>query len=86
MCIRDRSLGKELSALMRKGELEAMPALVPDALFEEIAVIASPGELPKKLRERYEGVLDRVSLYFPLAKGADEGEWKGFVDAFRAAA
>ena len=80
------SLGKELSALMRKGELDSMPALVPDALFEEIAVVASPSELPKVLRQRYEGVLDRVSLYFPLAESADESEWKGFVDSFRVAA
>ena len=79
-------LGKQLSALMRKGELGAMPALVPDELFEQIAVVASPSELPAKLRERYEGVLDRVSLYFPLPEGADVEDWKGFVNTFRATA
>lgn len=78
-------LGKQLSALMRKGDMEAMPALVPDELFEQIAVVASPSELPRKLRERYEGVLDRVSLYFPLPEGANVHEWKEFVDQFNAA-
>ncbi len=70
------SLGKELSDLMRKGEMAAMPKLVPDALMEEIAVVASPSELPAKLRQRYEGVLQRVSLYFPIPEGSPEAEWQ----------
>ena len=79
-------LGKALSALMRKGELDKMPALVPDEFFEQIAVVASPSELPGQLRKRYQGVLDRVSLYFPLPQSAPEAEWTSFVDTFRAAA
>ena len=80
------SLGVELSALMRKGDMAAMPKLVPDALMEEVAVTASPSELPAKLRQRYEGVLQRVSLYFPIPTDAPEGKWRAFVAAFRAAA
>ena len=80
------SLGKELSALMRKGDFAAMPTLVPDALLEEIAVVATPAELPGKLRQRYEGVLQRVSLYFPIPEQAPEAAWQQFVDTFRAAA
>ncbi len=79
-------LGRELSELMRRGEFEAMPQRIPEALLAEIAVIASPAELPGKLRQRYEGLLQRVSLYFPLPPGAPEADWKRFVDAFRAAA
>jgi hypothetical protein len=65
---------------MRKGDMEAMPKLVPDALFDQIAVVAPTNELGTVLRERYEGVLDRVSLYFPLPQGAPQDQWKGFVD------
>ena len=79
-------IGKELSALMREGEFEAMPRLVPDSLVEEVAVVAPPGEVPAALRRRYEGLLDRVSLYFPFPEGAPESDGKRFVDAFRAAA
>jgi len=79
-------LGKQLSDLMRKGEMAAMPKLVPDALMEEIAVVASSSELPAKLRQRYEGVLQRVSLYAPIPEGAPEAAWQQFVTAFRAAA
>ena len=79
-------IGKELSALMRRGELAAMPRLVPDALLEEVAVVAPPAGVPAALRRRGEGLLDRVSLYFPIPEGAPEAKWRGFVDAFRAAA
>ena len=79
-------LGKALSDLMRKGDMAAMPKLVPDALMEEIAVVASPSELPAKLRQRYEGVLQRVALYFPIPPDASEAIWQQFVTAFRAAA
>lgn len=79
-------LGKQLSDLMRQGDFAAMPTLVPDALLEEVAIVASPSELPTKLRQRYEGVLERVSLYFPIPQGAPEAEWTQFVETFRAAA
>jgi probable F420-dependent oxidoreductase len=79
-------IGKELSNLMRRGELEAMPKLVPDALLEDVALVASPAALPTQLRQRYDGILQRVSLYFPLPEGTPEAQWKAFVDTFRAAA
>jgi hypothetical protein len=70
---------------MRKGDFAAMPKLVPDALLEAVAVVATPSELPVRLRQCYEGVLQRVSLYFPIPAAAPEDEWRQFVDAFRAA-
>ena len=57
-----------------------------EPLLEEVAIVASPSELPTKLRQRYEGVLERVSLYFPIPQGAPEAEWTQFVETFRAAA
>jgi hypothetical protein len=71
---------------MRKGDLVAMPKLVPDALLEAVAVVATPSELPIRLRQRYEGVLQRVSLYFPMPTAAPEDEWRQFVSTFRTAA
>ena len=61
-------IGKELSALMRQGEFDAMPRLVPDSLVEDVAVVAPPAEVAAALRRRYEGLLDRVSLYFPFPR------------------
>ena len=41
-------IAKELSALMRQGELGAMPRLVPDALLEEVAIAVPPAEVPAR--------------------------------------
>ena len=78
------SVARELSALARKGEWAAMPRLVPDDFLEHVAVVAKPADLPKALRSRYDGVLQRVSLYFPIRAGESEATWKKFSDAFRA--
>jgi len=78
-------LGKELSDLVRRGEFEAMIKRVPDALMDEVALAAEPGQLGAALRRRYDGVLQRLSLYFPLPLGAPEERWRAFVAAFRAA-
>ena len=78
-------IAKELSALARSGEWAAMPKLIPDALLEQIAVIAKPKDLAAAIRRRYDGVLDRVSLYFPIRASDGEETWKSFVSAFRAA-
>ena len=78
-------IAHELSALARSGGWKEMPKLIPDALLEQIAVIAKPSELPGAIRRRYEGLLNRVSLYFPIRASDGEETWKSFVAAFRAA-
>ena len=78
-------LGKELSDLMRRGEFAAMPGQVPDELLEAVTVSARFDELGAMLRRRYQGLIDRVSLYFPMPEGAEEAPWRAFVEAFRAA-
>jgi probable F420-dependent oxidoreductase len=77
-------VGIELSALARCGEWFKMPKRVPDALVELIAVVAKPSELARALRQRYDGVLDRISLYFPFLAEESPTDWKAFLDAFRA--
>ncbi|MCA8927057.1 MAG: TIGR03617 family F420-dependent LLM class oxidoreductase [Alphaproteobacteria bacterium] len=76
-------IAKELSALVRQGEFEAMARLVPDALLDAIAISAAPADLGRALRERYEGVLDRVSLYFPIQATDTDAGWQRFVRDFK---
>ena len=79
------ALGLELSKLARAGEWEAMAKKIPDALLELIVVVAPPSQLAAKLKARYAGLLERVSLYYPLPPQHPEPRWRGFVDDFRAA-
>lgn len=76
-------IAKELSALVRQGEFEAMAKLVPDSLMDAVAIAAAPHDLGQALRGRYQGVLDRVSLYFPIQANDPDARWRQFVQSFR---
>jgi probable F420-dependent oxidoreductase len=77
-------LGRRLGGLMREGRLDEMGPLVPDALLEEIVVFAPPAELGTRLRARYEGVLDRISLYSTLGGEGSFDQWPALVSAIHA--
>lgn len=75
-------VGKQLSALMRSGEMAKMPALVPDTLMEAVAISGSFAELPGALHARFgEDLVDRASLYTAVDRGADEETWARFTRA-----
>ncbi len=78
-------VAKQLSVHARQGEWDQMSKLITDDLIDKIAVVAKPSELPKAIKQRYTGIFDRVSLYFPIRAGEAEETWKNFVTAFRAA-
>lgn len=78
-------LSKQFNGLMREGKAEEMARLVPDALLEEVAVICPPAELGSRLRERYDGVLDRISLYMTMTGEAGFDRWDELIATVHAA-
>ncbi len=56
-----------------------MGGLISDGMLDEFAVVAPPDQLARRVRERYEGLLDRVSYYFPFEPGANEALWRDAV-------
>ena len=77
-------VGKRLSALMREGRFDEMPALVSDRLLDAVAVSESDGDFAKSLRARYSGELvQRVALYEGVPPDADERQWHAFVESIR---
>jgi probable F420-dependent oxidoreductase len=66
----------ELKALAAGGKWQDMPALITGEMLDRFALRASWAELPDKLRQRYSGLLDRVSYYFPLVPGENEAGWR----------
>ena len=50
-------------------------------MLGEFAVIGKRDEVPGLLRAKYEGVLDRVSLYMPFVPGTDDDWWQEVVNA-----
>ena len=55
---------KELSGLARERRFAEMPALVPDALLDTVAVSAEPAGVGEAIRARYPG--DLVQRRLPL--------------------
>jgi probable F420-dependent oxidoreductase len=54
-----------LTEMSRRGEWQAMADLITDEMLDTFATRGAVGELPALLQQRYEGLLDRVSLYVP---------------------
>jgi len=78
-------LGKQLNGLMRESKFDEMAAAIPDALLEEVAIICPSAELGARLRERYDGVLDRVSLYMAMTGDAGFNRWDELIATIHAA-
>jgi hypothetical protein len=58
-------LNARLHQLMAAGDREGLVAAVPDELLDEFAVRADTWEdVAVTARKRYEGIADRISLYF----------------------
>ncbi len=79
-------IGEQLSMLAARGKWDEMPKQISDEMLQQFAVISDgPDELPAKLMERYDGLLDRVNFYMPFQPGEDTTRWKNAVAAFKRA-
>ena len=57
-------LSDRLHALMMRGDVEAMAAMIDDEMLQEFAVVAgSWEEAVVEIRRRYDGLLDRIGIY-----------------------
>ena len=56
----------QLNTLLRRNRWNEMHTLISDDMLNHFAVIAPPDELAYRVRERYDGMLDRVGFYFPF--------------------
>ena len=64
-------LGPQLNAMSKQGRWDDMTGLVTDEIVDAFAVRGSPDEIPDKIEERCEGLIDRVTLYMPYALSDD---------------
>ena len=76
-------VGQQLSALASRGRWAEMGAWVSDEMVETFSTRASPGDLPQALRERYEGLAQRLALYLPFSGGALDS-WSHLIEVIHA--
>jgi probable F420-dependent oxidoreductase len=66
-----------------RGKWNEMPALITDEMVEIFAVRGSWAELPGKVLQKYSGLLDRVSYYFPFRPGENDDGWRATIAGFK---
>ncbi len=72
-----RSLQKKSIA----GDWEGMAREISDEMLDEFAIIGTYPELAEKILKKYDGVVDRLSLYDCLPAPGEEKEWRPIVKA-----
>jgi probable F420-dependent oxidoreductase len=73
----------QLKSLAARGGWTEMPSLITDEMLERFALRGSWAELPAKVLRKYDGLLDRVSYYFPLLPGQNEDGWRATIAGFK---
>jgi probable F420-dependent oxidoreductase len=74
------AVGEQLSQLAAQQRWNEMPALVSAEMLEAFAVEASPQQLSLALRERFDGLLDRVGIYsLPFHPGQHDDLWRRLI-------
>ena len=54
-----------------------MPGLITDEMLAQFVVIAdNADDLAEGLKQRYEGLADRITLYIPYVPGDKDDFWK----------
>jgi probable F420-dependent oxidoreductase len=69
----------QLSALAARGQWADMAELISDDVLGEFAVVCSAAELPAALRERYQGLVERLGIYIPFMPGERDEFWKNLL-------
>ena len=77
------SISPELHAKSLADDWKGMAGLITDEMMDEVAVSGTYETIGGKLRERYEGLLDRISLYQPYEVNVEDNKFRTVVTQFR---
>jgi len=71
----------ELHTLSRRGAWDDMAGLIDDEMLDAFAVVGTPDTIAAKVRSRFDGLIDRFSVYAPSGIGADR--WAEILAGFK---
>jgi probable F420-dependent oxidoreductase len=74
-----QDVGEKLGELARNKKWDEMPDLITDEMLHAFAIEAAPDEVGPALKERYEGLIDRVALYVPFVPGERDDFWRAII-------
>ena len=73
----------ELKAKAARGRWNELPSLITDEMLDRFVLRGTWADLPAKVLQKYNGLLDRVSYYFPIVPGENEDGWRSTVEGFK---
>lgn len=71
----------ELNRLSKRGQWDEMGTLIDDETIDAFAVVAPLDELAERISARFDGLVDRFTLYAP--RGLTDEQWGRVIDDFR---
>jgi len=74
---------QKLNERAAKGDWTGMADLITDEMLEVYAVEGTWDQVPALLREKYEGLIDRLAFYVSVRPGAEDERWRRLVAALR---
>ena len=75
---------QQLERLAARRKWDEMPALITGEMLNTFTVQGTWAELPGKVQAKYNGLLDRVSYYFPpFVPGENDDIWQATVAGFK---
>lgn len=74
-----KDVAEQLSTYAAKGEWGEMFPLITDEILGTFCLVTDAESLPQKLKERYQGLADRLTLYTPFVPGEKDDFWKMMV-------
>lgn len=75
-------VAEKLSAHAARGEWAEMPMLITDEMLSEFCLVTEEDNLANQLKQRYEGIADRLTLYTPFVPGEKDEWWRKLTGAF----
>lgn len=66
----------KLNELAAKGDWAGMPKLITDEMLEVYAVTGTYENIGERVRERFDGLLDRMNFYVPYKASFDDAIWR----------
>lgn len=78
-----QDIAEKLSGLAANGQWAEMAALIDDQILSAFAVRGQVGDIPSALKEKYQGVVDRLGLYIPFVPGVHDDLWRAMLKELR---
>jgi probable F420-dependent oxidoreductase len=75
-------IAENLSGLARRGKWDELQGQIDADMLATFAVVSNTEELAEALKERYRGLVDRLTIYTPFVPGERDSFWHALVQAF----